>query len=96
MKKARIEAILKKIELGARANKTSRKHGISDPTYDTKTDLSVSSQQSLLLPTISRRERKAQFNVSQPGHAAPDDGIAWRWIRGTSQVASESSELDQT
>ena len=33
------------------------------------------------------------MNVGQAVHAAPDDGVARRWIRGAGQVASEPSQL---
>lgn len=49
----------------------------------------------LLLPTKLDPEEKSQLDIGKSGHTAPDDRVAWRWVRGPGQVASKAGKLEQ-
>ena len=36
---------------------------------------------------------EANFDISETGHPAPDDGIAWWRVTGTIEVTAEAGEL---
>jgi NAD(P)-dependent dehydrogenase (short-subunit alcohol dehydrogenase family) len=45
---------------------------------------------------IFSAQQEADLDIGKTGHASPDDGVSWRGITGTVQVAAEARELYQT
>ena len=40
-------------------------------------------------------QKEAYLDIREPGHPAPDDGVAWRCVAGAIQVATEARQLRQ-
>lgn len=55
----------------------------------------VSGSVGLQLPTSVQGEFISQLNVDEPPHAAPHNGIAWRRIAGSGEIAPKPGDLDQ-
>jgi len=49
----------------------------------------------LSITHILRGHLESDFDVGQPGHAAPHDHVAGRRVAGSVQVATESRKLGQ-
>jgi hypothetical protein len=55
----------------------------------------VSVARALQLPTSVQGKFISQLNVGEPPHAAPHNGIAWRRIAGSGEIAPKPGDLDQ-